>query len=351
MVIHHLAVDGVSWRIMLEDLGEWYEQRKRGEAMKGKRKTTSFKQWAEKLEEYSRSGKVEEERGYWEKEESKAVEELKVDYEGGENVYGEEERVIRVLEKEETEELLKEAGKAHNTQVMDLLLGALVGGLKQWGGYERVRVELEGHGREEVMGGVDLTRTVGWFTSLYPVVLEWRGGESVGERIERVKEEMRGVPEKGIGYGVLRYMREGRGKGRGEEWKAGGRREPRRGEGQLLVNYLGQFDQAMGEAALLKGAKEGSGAGVGGECRRAAKVEMNALVISGQLQMTWSYSRRQYRRETIERLAETYENSLREIILHCTAVHDRAFMDDFDQSGIDASELDYLEQKVGAAGN
>ena len=347
MVVHHMAVDGVSWRIMLEDVASWYGQRESGEEIVGGRKTTSFKQWAEKLQEYGKSEKAEAERTYWAGEGARAVEELAMDYEGGENRFGDEGRVVEVLEAETTRELLSEAGKAYNTQVMDLLLGALVEGLWEWGGYERVRVELEGHGREDVVPGVDLTRTVGWFTSVYPVVLERRVGESVGARIQRVKEQLRGVPEKGIGYGVLRY-----GGSQSQQQAAGATTktaaaakteaviEKRKGEGELLINYLGQFDRSLGEEALLQGAAEGSGAAVGAEQQRSAKVEMNALVIGGQLQMAWSYSRQQYKPETIAKLAQDYLLTLRDVIRHCTSTNDFA--------GVDAYQfdIDYLAAKV-----
>jgi non-ribosomal peptide synthase protein (TIGR01720 family) len=333
MVVHHMAVDGVSWRIMLEDVANWYGQRERGEQITCGRKTTSFKQWAEKLQEYGKSEKAKAERTYWAGEEARAVEELAVDYEGGENRFGDEGRVVEVLEAETTRELLSEAGKAYNTQVMDLLLGALVEGLWEWGGYERVRVELEGHGREDVVKGVDLTRTVGWFTSMYPVVLERRVGESVGVRIQRVKEQLRGVPEKGIGYGVLRYG------GSGTQQQAV---EKRKGEGELLINYLGQFDRSLGEEALLQGAPEGSGAPVGAEQQRSAKVEMNALVIGGQLQMAWSYSRQQYKPETITQLAQNYLLTLRDVIRHCTSSDARAF------SANDFSEFKWESEQFGA---
>src|SRR5579864_2890291 len=327
--IHHLAVDGVSWRIMLEDVGQWYEQLSRGEEIGKRAKTTSFKHWAEQLQAYGRSAEVEGERAYWAGEEGKRVEEVYEDYRCGGQEVREEGHVVRVLGEKETMELLRQAGKAYNTQVMDLLLSAMVAGLKRWRGHERVRVELEGHGREEVMKGVDLSRTVGWFTSVYPVVLEWRGGEEVGERVKRVKEQLRGIPQKGLGYGVLRYLGAKGGEGK------------RPGEGELLINYLGQFDQAMGADALLQAGGEGSGGAVSGGMERSSKVELNAMVVGGRLQMIWSYSQQKYRRETIAELAEGYETSLLEVIAHCISPEAGGFTPN------DFAEFNWQQSQIG----
>jgi len=332
LVVHHLAVDGVSWRILLEDVERWYRQRAEGKEGQLGAKTTSYKRWAERVEEYGQSEELKGEREYWERVEGQAVEELYVDRGEGRNLAGDERRVRRVLGEKATRELLTEAGRAYNTQVMELLLSALAGGLKRWRGQERVRVEVEGHGREELGKGVDVTRTVGWFTSVYPVVVEWRGGEEVGERVKRVKEEMRGIPQKGMGYGVLKYVTEG---------------AQRNGESELLVNYLGQMDGSMGAGAMLKVAREGSGRAVSGGMQRSSKVELNAVVLGGQLHMIWGYSKQQYREETMEELAEAYERSLLEVIEHCVSPQAGGFTPaDFADFNWKVSRLDEIATAI-----
>ncbi|WP_037867572.1 condensation domain-containing protein, partial [Streptomyces sp. NRRL S-1868] len=91
------------------------------------------------------------------------------------------------------------------TQVNDVLLAVLGRVLGCWSGRDRVWVDVEGHGREEAVVGLDVSRTVGWFTSIYPVVLEAGGGDW-GRDIRAVKEMLRGVPDRGIGFGALRYL-------------------------------------------------------------------------------------------------------------------------------------------------
>ena len=132
------------------------------------------------------------------------------------------------LSKEETEELLKGVAERYHTQINEVLMLGLVEAIGEWVGERRVRVEMEGHGREEVIEGADVTRTVGWFTRVYPVVVDIEGVEGVGEELREVKEQMRRIPRKGIGYGMKRYL----GGGIEEEQAA-----------EVSFNYLGQLDQ------------------------------------------------------------------------------------------------------------
>jgi non-ribosomal peptide synthase protein (TIGR01720 family) len=332
VVVHHLAVDGVSWRIMLEDVESWYRQRAGGKEARLGLKTTSYKRWGEELERYGKSEELAGEREYWEREEGREAEALPVDWAEGGNLAGDEKRVQRVLGEKATRELLREAGRAYNTQVMELLVSALAGGVQRWRGQKRVRVELEGHGREEFVKGVDVTRTVGWFTSVYPVVVEWREGEGTGERVKRVKEEMRRIPQKGMGYGVLKYVGDGIRKNQ---------------ESELLVNYLGQMDGSMGEGALLRAAPEGSGRSVSEGMQRSSKVELNAVVLGGQLHMIWGYSGKQYREETMVELAEAYEQSLLEVIEHCLSPEAGGFTPaDFTDFNWKESKLDDIAAAI-----
>jgi NRPS condensation-like uncharacterized protein len=174
LTVHHLVVDGVSWRILLGDLERGYEQLRRGEELKLGVKTTSYQQWARKLREYGEGEAVGEEMEYWSGEERKGVGRIPRDgeVEERENVYGTQRSVTVVLEEEETRKLLQEVPGAYQTQINDVLLTVLGRVCGEWSGSERVLVDVEGHGREEVIEGVDLSRTVGWFTAVYPVVLE-----------------------------------------------------------------------------------------------------------------------------------------------------------------------------------
>jgi aryl carrier-like protein len=177
LVIHHLVVDGVSWRILLEDLQTAYQQLSRGERVRLPAKTTSFKRWAELLKEYAESESVGQELSYWEGEGRRQVKDIPVDYEGGHNSETSVSSVTVRLSEEETRILLQEVPEVYHTEINDVLLTALVEAYGKWSGEGRLLVDLEGHGREELGEEVDVSRTVGWFTTMYPVRLEIKGWE------------------------------------------------------------------------------------------------------------------------------------------------------------------------------
>jgi len=301
LVIHHLAVDGVSWRILLEDLQRGYEQLARGEQVEFGAKTNSYQQWAESLQEYGESAALQAQTNYWEQVWQEPVWRVPIWAEGGNQVS--QMRVARqVLSAEETRALLQDVPGVYHTQIQEVLLTALAQTLSRWSGARRVVVEVEGHGREELHRPVDVTRTVGWFTTIYPVVLETAAGASTGERLKQIKEQARAVPQNGIGYGVLRYLK--------QTLSAGG-------AGEISFNYLGQLDQVLEEDGLLTGAKESAGETRSRDGKRHYKIEVGASVAGGQLQVTWNYSHEQVEAAEMEQVAEWYMEELREIIRHC----------------------------------
>ncbi len=303
LVIHHLVVDGVSWRILLEDLQRGCRQVKGGQRLEFPAKTTSFQKWAEKLEDYAGTESVALELDYWRN--SASAERLPVDWEGIEDLVEETGTVREWLNEEETRALLQDVPGKYRTEINDVLLTALAGAFCQWTGQDRLVLDLEGHGREEAaVGGVDLTRTVGWFTTLYPVKLEWKRGLEPESALKSVKEQLRAVPHRGIGYGLLKYVR----------------REPslrKETAPEVGFNYLGQFDQALETNGWFRGARENSGRTQGGKSKRPHLLEVTGSVMGGRLGMNWVYNRKIHRRETIERLARGYQESLRRLIGHC----------------------------------
>jgi len=223
---------------------------------------------------------------------------------------------VRVwLSEEETQAVLQEVPAVYHTQINDVLVTAVAKAFRRWTGRDELLVEMEGHGREELFEGVDVTRTVGWFTSMYPVRVRLGEGygeeaseERVGEELKRVKEQLRGVPGRGVGYGMLRYVSGDREAGRavGEGAKA-----------EVSFNYLGQFDQVLGEEGLWKGGAGRVGAERGAGEKRARLVDINGSVVGGRLEVSWRYGREVHKRETIEQLGEWFLEGMREIVRHC----------------------------------
>jgi amino acid adenylation domain-containing protein/non-ribosomal peptide synthase protein (TIGR01720 family) len=298
--IHHLVVDGVSWRILLEDLQQAYEQLERGEALRLPAKTTSFQRWSERLKEYAEGGALEPEREYWaaqgEPEAGQSpgrLEDTRL-----EDTEAAAEVVQAELGADETQALLQQAPAAHGTLINEVLLAALVEAWGRWKGSASLQVALEGHGREEILSGVDLTRTVGWFTSVFPVRL--RRAASLLETLRGVKQELRAMPQRGIGYGLLRYS-------------AGEARLGQAASPEVAFNYLGQVDQIFHGEALFQMAPESPGPSRAAANRRPYPIDINGQVRGGKLQFGFAFNPALYRRADMEELAGSFLASLRQV--------------------------------------
>ena len=281
IVIHHLAVDGVSWRILLEDLETAYQQVSRGEKIQLRPKTTSFKHWAKKLTAYAQSDTAKQELNYWQSISRKQITRLPVDYVLGANTVASTRIVSVSLSAEDTRTLLQEIPKAYKTQINDILLTALVQAFSKWTGGNSVLLNFEGHGREHLFDDVDLSRTVGWFTTMFPVLLELKAADNLGDAIQSIKEQLRAVPKRGIGYGVLRYL-----SGDADiTSQLSAKPQP-----EVSFNYLGQFDWGMQANSFCKIASESVGAEHSQEEICARLLDINGLVTEGQLKLDWTYS-------------------------------------------------------------
>ncbi|MGN8231420.1 condensation domain-containing protein, partial [Paenibacillus polymyxa] len=306
IAIHHLVVDGVSWRILFEDFSTGYEQAIKGEPVRLPYKTDSFQTWARELSSYANRPEAASDEAYWQQlEQAKAkAAPLPKDfaYEGSLNADSE---VLTVEWTEaETEQLLKQAHRAYNTEVNDLLLTALGLAMHNWTGAGQVLVNLEGHGREAILPEVDITRTVGWFTSLYPVLLEMGKGMTLAQHIKETKEGLRRIPHKGLTYGTWRYLSPAS--------------HPIAAEPEISFNYLGQVDQDVQNSGItLSSYSAGETEDAHSPLQYA--LDLNAMISEGTLRLMIAYSRKQYRQETLERVAGLLQSALQEVIAHCVA--------------------------------
>ncbi|TFY88820.1 amino acid adenylation domain-containing protein [Pseudomonas kairouanensis] len=307
VVIHHLVVDGVSWRVLLEDLQTAYQQASQGTPVVLAAKSSALQQWAEHLSRYASGEALAAERDYWLAALGDGEQELPCDSPEGAMTHQQAAHVTSRLDKALTHQLLKLAPAAYRTQVNDLLLTALARTLCQWSGQAGVSIALEGHGREDLFDDVDLSRTVGWFTSLFPVRLTPHAG--VGESIKHIKQQLWQVPHKGVGYGVLRYL--------GDEGYASQLRALP--EARVTFNYLGQFDGSFSadQGALFVPASEDCGRRQDDHAPLGNWLSINGQVYNGELVLDWTYSRDMFREETLQQLASAYERSLKEVIEHC----------------------------------
>ena len=305
-VIHHLAVDGVSWRILLEDLEACLEQLTAGQKPVLSPKTSSYRQWSAALEKRSKSDELIAQVPYW-----KSVVE---DFQGVLVDHTQLKTGTRIdlpvfLSEQMTEKLLTKVNAAYHTEINDILLAALLLTTYQWTGEQQLHIGLEGHGREAYTDQFDLSRTVGWFTNLYPLKLTLED-KAAAHLIKSVKEQIRILPDKGMGYGLLRYLHPD---------------EAIRSElntkqaFDLIFNYLGQVDNSV-QGSYLKGiAPEDPGKFISTDNTFGIKIEINGAIENGRLGFTWSFLDSDYRTDTIQHLAKAYVENLQSLILHCSS--------------------------------
>jgi amino acid adenylation domain-containing protein/non-ribosomal peptide synthase protein (TIGR01720 family)/FkbM family methyltransferase len=312
IAIHHLVVDGVSWRILMEDFFIGYNQVERGEEIIFQGKTDSFQKWAQKLLEYSQTPKSLNELEYWKKIEHRDTALLPRDYEiNSEELEYINRKTINIGFSEiETNKLLKEVNRPYNTKINDILLTALGLAIKEWKGIDTLLINLESHGREGIIEDINTTRTLGWFTTQFPVILEMKNTSDLAYTIKFVKETLRRIPNKGIGYGILRYLVPP-GKKSGLVFK----KEP-----EISFNYLGKAGQRLSQGNKIqvldtfemKGGKEKNS--------RSFKnriLEIDGIVSEKKLQLIFAYLAHQYKRSSIDKLAKIFKQNLLMIIEHC----------------------------------
>ncbi|MDQ8728327.1 non-ribosomal peptide synthetase [Bradyrhizobium sp. LHD-71] len=331
IAVHHLVIDGVSWRVLLEDLASAYDQLLQGAAAATLPPTSdSYASWGARLRAYASSQELAAELPFWLRCRAGTELPCDCDHEEIDRVGGSEE-VSLVFDEELTSRLLKEAPAAYRTQVNDLLLTGLARAIWHWSGHDDVLIELEGHGREDVFSGAELSRTVGWFTTAFPLRLQ---GGSSGDAplIKSMKETLRAVPNRGLGYGVLRYL--------GAE--ADRLALARSGEPRIVFNYLGQFDGSLGDGLPFRIAPESAGATRSATAPLRGWLNINGEVRDRRLRLSFGYGRKRYRRETIARLVQLYETALRELVDHCTSGACGITPSDVVLSDLTQAELDRL---------
>jgi amino acid adenylation domain-containing protein/non-ribosomal peptide synthase protein (TIGR01720 family) len=307
IAIHHLVIDGISWRILLGDLQMVYRQLSEQAAVQLPPKTTSFQQWAVRLNEYVQSAALHNELTYWLSLPWRKAAQLPVDYPTGANTLASAGSVTITFSVDETRALLHEVPIAYHTEINDVLLTALAQAMQLWTGTKALLLDLEGHGREELFNAVDLSRTVGWFTTVFPVLLDLSMAKGSREALIAIKEQLRQVPQHGIGYGLLRYLCDD------PAVVAALRELP---SAPVSFNYLGQLD-TFSSQPLFTLAHESSGSPHSLQGYRRYLLDINGRIAEGQLGLTWTYSTTLHRRATIETWAHAFAAALRGLIAHC----------------------------------
>ncbi len=307
IVAHHLAIDGVSWPILIDDLETAYAQTLDGGTIQIPTSKTSPARWAHLLATAAKSPAVRADFAHWRSLAEQGAKPLPVDHAAGENTESSARTLTVSLDENETGALLQRVPAARQTRINDALLAALASAFTEWTGEPSFLLDLEGHGREETLlaeltgtFAADLTRTTGWFTTIFPVRLELP--RDTADALESVKAQLRAIPHRGLSYGLLRYLTDD------ETARALRTHTP------VLFNYLGQLDQMLAGAKLFHVTHEPTGPWHSPRARRTHVIEINCLVVAGRLEARWTFSENLHRAETIDRLASRFLTGLRGII-------------------------------------
>ncbi|MBL7727952.1 MAG: amino acid adenylation domain-containing protein, partial [Dinghuibacter sp.] len=332
IIIHHLVTDGVSWRILLEDVETLYRLAIENKPLQLPEKSMFFGAWPQVLDAYRQSREHREALEYWKNALQKETTGLPRNFSCAVHNSRFSVNEVFTLNKTETTALLQEAGRPFRTNVAEQLLTAFLLAVHETSGHQAVRVDMEAHGRELLLPGADTGRTIGWFTSIYPVIVEMASG-ALSETIRQVKESVRSVPNNGIDYLLFSNT-------------PGTNLQQQPAEaGRVLFNYLGETGMAAdnSEFSLLLQSR--------GDEVAPGEIfpydwNISAMVHEGLLSVTLMYSTEQYRPETIKRLMESFNAQLVRLITYCCAFERQLLTpSDCSYKKLTLSQLDELQQQ------
>ncbi len=332
MVAHHLIVDGVSWRILVQDLEQAINAYKKGQAIILSGKTSSYQAWGAALHTLAGSEQLDAQKQYWyEKLEKLTNTDVLVQPQEWDNIQF-------TLDKTQTIQLLGQCQTKYKTNVNELLLSALLIAYQQTMDQAILRIDMETHGRvEELFEHLDVTDTVGWFTNLYPLILESQETD-VEKTVKHVKQALYQVPMSGLGFGVIKYLQQDSRLRQLDERSA---------QQAIVFNYLGKLDANSGQQGLLSLADESRGA-------ESAKEELaqHNLMINGQTQndclsFDLTFAANIFDKAQIAALSKAFKAELERIVdLALTVPNlDTLTPSDFPAANLDQHQLDQLQQQ------
>ena len=331
IVIHHLVIDGISWRILFEDIETLYRQIKNNEPLSLPLKSDSFRLWSMGLGEYRKSHAFQQAKQYWNQVVAHEVPLIKRDGPGGHPLIKDRTKASFCIDKDTTTSLLTDVHVPFNTRMNDILLTALFLSVKKEFGSNTVRIDLEGHGREAILPQLNISRTVGWFTSMYPVILK-ADSEELSATIKQVKETLRAVPNNGVDYLLLKYGEPDAGVVTGSG-------------AQINFNYLGQFDTDTKDK-LYQISEDTIGNEYLSNRPGACDWEIGGMVNDDCLHINLSYNTSQYKEDTIHRLLHSFKEQLERLIQYCTSRTKKELTpSDVTHTAIPVEQLDELQHR------
>ncbi|GLS24565.1 non-ribosomal peptide synthetase [Marinibactrum halimedae] len=333
IMVHHLVIDGVSWRILLEDLNQLIDQQRNSQPLALTQKRSSYRNWVDSLATWQDSEKGRQDLAWWRLQADKLQtgHDLAVTKPLLAKGYRQEDMAqhnVR-LSREATEKLLKHCHQAYGTHINDLLMSAVMLGYFQSTGSLHLTIDMEGHGREQIQPTIDITRTLGWFTSLYPVSLSLSDPEDVGQCIKDVKAALHAVPNKGVGFPIFRYMNQD------DVLRA-------LPEAQVVFNFLGDFQAKAPDSRdrYFTFSENTCGNNSAGNREVAKRVTINGMVVFNQLSFDFSYPQH-WQGEAICSWQDHFVIALESLINHCCNAPRLGYTpDDFPLLKISTAQLD-----------
>jgi non-ribosomal peptide synthase protein (TIGR01720 family) len=302
VVSHYLTADLLSWQLILQDINQAVEQITRGESIQLQTKTTSVRQWTERLVKYTGLKDIRQELSYWLSSKRRNIESLPIDFEGGHNTVESVRSVFTRFTGEETNILLNSLTKLYGVQIDVILLTALALAFMKWTGKRAFLVELLGHGREALFDDIDLSHTVGSLNTTFPLLLELPVDTSLTNAIRSISKQISSMPNHGIGYGLLRYLSED------SDVVQSLRHMP---QPEVYFNLVGIIPELPN--LTIVGAFGGHLHDKQGVRPRALAITALSLV-QGLFEIEWEYSENIHSQSTIMRLAQDAEAILRRMI-------------------------------------
>ncbi len=304
LAAHHLVVDGISWRILVRDLEAILNQALDGhEKIVLPQKSTSYKTWANALAEHAQSPLINKELSFWLQQTNNADGSVPRDLEG-DNIVSSLTTVKRHFSREHTYILFHDVLNRYRCQVNNILLTVVGMALSKWSGNADLFIDVDGHGREEIIDDLNLTRTIGWFTSIYPLKLEI-DPTSFEKSLSSINRNVPLIPNHGVNYGVLRYL--------SDDFIIKKQLFTQR-TAEICFNYLGQFEQGTKSNTLLSYAEESPGFLMAEDANREYLLDITVYALRGCMTIEISYSHNIHKKETIEKLISSIEHYLQQLI-------------------------------------
>jgi non-ribosomal peptide synthase protein (TIGR01720 family) len=340
LVIHQLVIDGVSWRLLLEQIELLYNQHEQNQPVQPPFQTIPYTYWSQRINEYALSKTNQLEIPYWLSMYQTPANKLPVDDLAKNEIDGDvsSNTVSVSIHVDDTRTLLTEVPKVYKTFITDILLTAFLDSISLWRGEPEQLIDIIGHGREQILSDVDQSNTIGCFETIYPVLLNIDTQLDPGQKIIAVKEQLRRIPNGGIGFGLLRYSNGTNDAGKKFQLLA---------PANVCFHYMGQVDLMLPHASIFTISKDYPYPKRSLEGNRRYMLEVTSGVVQDQLQLIYTYNKNKFRRSTIEKLASGFVHSLEELIRHCKSTSAGHYTpSDFPEANLSQQELDDLLSEI-----